>query len=165
VGPTAINNPEFQPNAIFLQGPDGSFADVAPAWGLDQATNDHGLNVVDLNGDGWLDLLFRDLDGPARIYMARCGEASWLQVDLVDPLGERDAIGARVQVELDGVTETRWIQAGSVGFASSSPSEAHFGLGAATAADVLRVRWPDGVESVFHDVAANRRVTVVRDTL
>jgi hypothetical protein len=35
-----------------------------------------------------------------------------------------------------------------------------FGLGAATAADRIEVRWPTGALDVVHDVAADRIVTI-----
>jgi hypothetical protein len=52
----------------------------------------------------------------------------------------------------------RPILAGS-SFLSQEPAEAHFGLGTATTATV-RIEWPDGLETVFTDVAADQILTV-----
>jgi hypothetical protein len=165
VGPTSLNIPEFQPNAVFLMGPDGTFSEQGAGWGFDSTTNDRGLMTADINQAGYLDLVLRDVNGPARMYLSRCGSDHWLHVDLQNLVGERDAVGARVQVEVDGVVQTRWVFAGGFGFASAGETAVHFGLGPATVVDRLTARWPDGEETVFADVNADQRLTVVRDAL
>lgn len=149
-----------QPDAVFLQGADGSFEDVAPAWGLDDTAAGRGLVVADLTGDGWLDLVTRDYrGGPARIHAARCGAASWLVVALEDAAPVH---GARVRVRVGGRWLRRDLLPGSTSLASRGPAVLHFGLGEADSVDALEVRWPDGTRSVFADVPARRRVRVVR---
>jgi hypothetical protein len=167
VGPVSPNfeedNPEEQPDAVFLQGDDGVFDEVASEWGVDFLSNDRGLAVVDFDRNGWLDLVIRNVNGPARIMLARCGEAHWLEVALQQSGPNRDAIGARVQVELDdGRTLTRWLTAGGTSFATSLPAEVHFGLGAMESVPTLRVLWPDGGVDELHDLPVDRQVRVIR---
>ena len=41
-------------------------------------------------------------------------------------------------------------------FLSGTPPEVHFGLGAATQVDTLRVKWADGTETTLQNVAADQ---------
>lgn len=76
--------------------------------------------------------------------------------------GSREAIGARVTVTAGGLTQMREIRAGS-NYVSQNPAEAHFGLGDATIADEVRIRWPEGDETIFDNVAADQLLDVDRD--
>lgn len=140
-----------QPDALYVQGADGTFADAAPAYGLDGRAIGRGAAWVDLNGDGWLDLVHRDLDGPTQLHQSACGEAGGLVVRLRDSTGPNTrAIGATVEVEVGGRVLSRRVFAGGESFASAGEGDVHFGLGSAPAAEVLRVRWPDGeVQEAF----------------
>ena len=46
------------------------------------------------------------------------------------------------------------------GFVSGSSLVQHFGLGSATVADQIRIRWPSGAGSVLTAVPANQLMTV-----
>ena len=65
------------------------------------------------------------------------------------------AIGARVRVTTGSRTQLRDVKAGS-SYLSQSDLRAHFGLGAATRADRVEVRWPSGRVDGFRDLAADR---------
>ena len=49
-------------NALFVQGDDGRFEDVASDLGLDAASNGMGVDVADLQGDGTLEFAISDTD-------------------------------------------------------------------------------------------------------
>jgi hypothetical protein len=49
----------------------------------------------------------------------------------------------------------RFVDGGN-GFAAQSTKRLHFGLGAATAAEVVEVEWPSGLRQSFTGVAADR---------
>jgi hypothetical protein len=48
----------------------------------------------------------------------------------------------------------------AAGYASSSASPTHFGLGASKSADVVEIRWPSGILQELRNVAADRVVKV-----
>ncbi|MEQ1568363.1 MAG: CRTAC1 family protein [Myxococcota bacterium] len=159
-------NPEHQPDALFLQGSDGTFTDVAPAWGVDDLGKNRGFVVADFNDDGWLDLVTRNVDGPSRLYVSRCGAEHWVKVALHDPaIANASAVGARVRVIGEsGRHWTRWLTAGGTGYGTGGPPELHFGLGAERSIERVEVRWPDGSESwVGFGQGVDRRLTVVRE--
>ena len=84
---------------------------------------------------------------------------------IVDPTwsGSRnlDALGAVVRVEGGGVQQERLI-VGSRGYLSSSPTEAHVGLGTDATEVTVTITWPDGEVTTLDDVAPNVRVRVDR---
>ena len=94
--------------------------------------------------------------------MATCGAGEALSLRLRQDSSNRDAIGARVWLQLpDGRVLLREVLAGSEGLASGGPPVLHFGLGDAEGG-TLRVRWPDGAWSDLGSVAAGRSLLVRR---
>ncbi len=151
-----INSPG-QPDALYLQH-QGSFSDQASSWGVDDNRDGYSILPTDLNGDGWLDLIKAD-----RIWLSRCGAASWLRVLLWGPSPNHYAIGARVIIETDDSRQVRWLHSGSTGHGSAGPLELHFGLGDSEQVERLTVLWPDGKESVVEAIPARRVVQLVRE--
>ncbi len=159
--------PRVEPDALWLgrragcPGTAPCFSpDVAPAWGLDDPSFQRGVVTVDINHDGYLDVVTRDLHGPTSVHLSRCGTRAWLGVRVVGEGANVNGIGARVQIELDGHRQVRWIESGSTGLGGSSPSVAHFGLGKAEKVEVLTVTWPGGESRTWHDLSARQQVTV-----
>jgi hypothetical protein len=73
----------------------------------------------------------------------------------------RDAIGSWIQVRFGDHTVERELTIGG-GHASGELGWVHVGLGGADSAEV-RIRWPDGEVGAWHEVDANRFVTIPRD--
>ena len=162
LGEPGPQNPEAQPDALYLNA-DGDFSQVAEAWGFDDDGIGRGLLVIDLDGDGWLDVLKRELEGPVRAYRGRCDpDMAWLEVALRQPGPNTRAIGATVTVEAGAQVLRRWVVLGGHGFASSGDGAVHFGLGTAQRIQRLTVTWPDGEETVLTDLVPWQAITVVR---
>ncbi len=86
------------------------------------------------------------------------GGNHWLGVKLEGTHANRDGIGAIVHVKAGGVEQ--WNQAStSVGYASSSEVRVHFGLGAASSAEV-EVTWPGGRVQKVGKVEADQYILV-----
>ena len=123
-----LYNPRFQPDALYIQEPNGTFTDVAADWGINRETISRGGVWADLNRDGFMDFISPAIDGPAVAYVATCDDSTWLNVQPRQADGNRFAIGARIEVIADD-TETpqsRWILAGGTSASSGAPPEAHF---------------------------------------
>ena len=111
--------------------------------------------IGDMNNDGFLDILGSNL-----VRMNNTNLNNWLKVRLEGTVSNRNAIGARVMVTTALGTQIREIRSGD-GFRYMSTLTAHFGLGADTEIEEVRILWPSGLETSLTDVAVNTTVDVV----
>ncbi len=119
----------------------------------------------DLDGDGDVDGVTGDLNGPIRVLRNDCPGGTWLIVELRDraapPGAGGGGLGARVEVVCQGLRQRRWLLGG--GYQSASAVQAGFGLPAGAAVATVRIIWPDGREQRLSDVSVNQRLVVGRD--
>lgn len=155
---------QVQVNSIQILGSDGRFQDMAPSWGMDDMGAGRGAMAADLNQDGYLDIVRRNVTGPATLDLSKCGSNSWLFVRLEDVSGlNRSGVGSKIQVDVGDITYTSWLFAGGDGYASSGPQIAHFGLGSAAVIDKLTVTRPSGEVQELYDVEPFQVLTVSHD--
>ena len=153
-----------EPNLFYLNDGSGVFTLLgAPVASLCQPLEvSRGLAVGDIDADGDLDLLLSNVHGPARLYRNDAPrQGHWLAVRAVDPRLGRDAIGARICVTAGGRRLYRTIS-GAFSYISSSPLEAHFGLGDAADVSQIEIRWPDGRRERFAGGRADRAIVLLR---
>jgi hypothetical protein len=155
-----------RPPKRFYRNRDGKhFDELAAVAGLESNANQRGLVVVDVNGDGAPDLFATGFLQPPSLWVNRNpSKAKALVVALEgDPSlpgpyrTTRDALGATVTVEANGLARTQVVAAG-YSFLSSGPKELYFGLADAAKADRVVVRWPSGRVTERRDVRAGRLV-------
>ena len=126
------------------------FADVSAVSGFDVDGDGRGLALTDWDADGDLDVWVSNRTAPTVQFFenrggAEAGDAVAIELEGVSC--NRDAIGARVVVELAGGERLlRTVRAGS-GFQSQSGMRLHFGLGKGAEITGVGVRWP-GTEAV-----------------
>lgn len=158
------------PNELFLGLADGTFQRVAKQAGLLSPIRTRGAALVDLNGDGLLDLVevnrYENVDIRRNVIRGtdkRPGAAGhWLEVRLSQDGGNVDAIGAWIEVRAGDRTTMREVTSGG-GHAGGSLGPIHFGLGGHAAVE-LRVTWPDGEIGAWQAVEADQVVTILRDS-
>jgi len=149
------------PNKLFVNDGPGAWSDQSAAAGVEGNAQSYGCTVADFDGDGDLDLFTSNRNSNCEVYRnVTAGSGHWLTVDCQGVVSNRDAIGARVEIEIGGVTQWREVRAGS-SYLSQLPRVVHFGLGDATTVDKVTVRWPSGLIDEVHDVAADQRLHVV----
>jgi hypothetical protein len=135
---------------VFLRGDgDGGFmADTAADSGIIVPGDARALAVIDLDRNGWPDLVATRNPGKALILEngTRPGRRSF-SIALEGDAGNPNAIGARVTVVLsDGRIESSEIHAGS-GYMSQSTPALFFGYPDGNPPQKVRVRWPSGQET------------------
>jgi len=152
-----------QRNLLLRNDGAGRFTDVTAdaGPGFKPAKSNRGLATGDFDDDGDPDLLITALDDRPNLLRNDTAGGAWLSV-LLDPAPiAGPAIGAKVTVRTG--TRTQWRDlASSDSFLSSHDPRLHFGLGAATTADRLEIRWPDGNRQAYEGIPVNLRLVVPR---
>jgi hypothetical protein len=164
--------PDFaalDPNNLLLQRPDGSFLEAGDKSGVGSFKRGRGGMVADLNGDGLLDVLVVNRWDNAQVWRnVGSGTADkpapmgrWLALTLAQAGGNRNAVGAWVEVDLGeqvdppGARTIRQELTVGGGHASGHWGWMHFGVGSAKNVKV-RVQWPHGAWSAWTAVDTNQ---------
>ena len=155
-------------NKCFLNVGNGRFADVSAVAGFDYSDDGRGLAVCDWDRDGDLDVWTTNRNAPRLRFLKNdATEANdYLQFRLQGTSGNRDAVGARVRIQLHTTAGPslvmRSVRAGE-GFLSQSSKWVHVGLGDNSRINHITVRWPDGLsESFVAPTAKNQRYLLVQ---
>jgi len=128
--------------------------------GLAEKTGGRGVAVTDLDGDGAVDLVIGAAVGrPLLLKNIRERRGHHLNLRLRGKGKNTGGIGARVMLVSGTHTTTAMVHAGS-SYHSTSDGTVHFGLGSATTADKVEVRWPSGKKSELTAVPADKLLTV-----
>ena len=145
-----------EPN-IFYARRNGRYVDCSGISGLDFAEDSRAFAVTDFDGDGRLDLIVRNRLAPQlRVFQNNsAGDRNSIAFLLRGKKSNRDAIGAIIDV--DG--QVKAVQAGS-GFLSQHTKKLYFGLGSATKANRMFIKWPSGHEQVFTGLTAGNLYTM-----
>ena len=148
---------------LFRNRGDGTFADVTPQDWLDELRPSMGLAYADYDKDGLLDFVLGNWNEGYRLYRNTGTEGksnNWINIRLEGSADiNRDAVGSRVYLTTDGGRVLmQEVKSGS-SLGAGNDTALHFGLGEASL-DELLIRWPNGVEVVLTDVAANQFLTV-----
>jgi hypothetical protein len=147
---------------LFRNAGTGVFTEITAQAGpaLQEPAVARGLAAGDYDRDGDVDLLVSVCNGPPKLLRNETPRsAHWLAIRTRGTKSNRDGIGTRVIVEAGGIRQQGWVRSGS-SYLSASDLVAWFGLGSATAADKVTLRWPSGGEQTLTNVAADRELLV-----
>jgi HEAT repeat protein len=153
-----------QPKQLWLNSRRGELlAQAFPAMApLLEKQSARGVVAADFDNDGDIDLYVTHNNDLGQLLINESGAGPhWASVRLVNTDGNRDAIGARVELVTDSGRQYRWL-ATSAAFLSGSERRLHFGLGRTASIERVVVTWPDGKESTFRDLPVDRDVTLTR---
>lgn len=144
-----------EPNVFYVRR-NGRYRDYSGVSGLDYADDSRAFSVVDFDGDGHPDILLKSRLGPQiRALRNECGaDKPVLAISLIGTKSNRDAIGARVEV--NGCTQ--WVEAGS-GFLSQHTKTLYFGLSGKEEGRT-KINWPSGEVLEVADLQPGFRYTI-----
>ncbi len=154
-------------NCVFLNPGEagGAFANASAVSGLDFPDDGRGVAFLDLEGDGDLDVAISNRTAP-RLRLMRNELAAGDRFVALHLEGDgagtnRDAVGARVELETtDGILR-RSVRAGE-GFLSQSSRWLHYGLGDGEPTGTVTVRWPGAGRETFGGIQAGGRYRIVQ---
>tara|TARA_R110002096_G_scaffold345818_1_gene539263 strand:- start:14168 stop:15853 length:1686 start_codon:yes stop_codon:yes gene_type:complete len=172
----AENYVDLAPNKLFrlksrflVQKEDGTFAPTEEESGV---VNPHfGITalVSDFNLDGYLDMIWVNIDSPSLAYINKGGTNNFIQINLED---NAQAIGAKVTVETNSKKLSEWLVTGE-GLASDQTALLHFGLDKDTEVKSVLVEYTNGktdyiktpkINSIV-DVLAERNKQIEQDSI
>jgi hypothetical protein len=152
-----------EPNTVFRNLGNGKFEDVSTSAGPDfQLKAAHrGVAFGDLDNDGRIDGVVSVLGGAVELFHNVSQTTNhWILLTLVGTKSNRMGIGAQIHiVTVDGKSQWNEVTT-ATGYASSSDSRVHFGLGANARIKEIEIRWPSGIRQMLHDVPADQILTV-----
>ena len=104
-----------------------------------------GLAVGDFDNDGGVDAVFTCLDGKPTLLQNSVGQNhGWVGFELQGTKSNRDAIGAKITVEVGKRKLVRWITGGA-SYLSSHDRRVVVGIGEDSSTDVnAEIHWPSG---------------------
>jgi len=149
------------PRIVFRNLGGGKFEELIDQAGPGIAAHhaSRGCCFGDFDNDGDIDVLIVNLNEPPSLLRNDLGGNNhWLKVKLMGVKSNRSAIGARVTARYGGKLQAQEVLSQS-SFYSASDLRLHFGLGAATTAD-LEIRWPNGAKESIAGVAADHLLVI-----
>ena len=157
--------PQFldDPSRLFINNQDGSFTERSIEYGITHTGHGRGISCLDFDKDGDIDILIANNGLAPTLYRnnsrAATNHNSYLSVRLIGSNKNRQAVGAKIWLESDGLNQYRELRLGT-NYLSNDPVLAHFGLADKKKGDKLTIRWPDGGIQVMKDVALNQHLVI-----
>ncbi len=120
------------------------FIRIENAGDLDTPLVGRASAYADIDNDGDLDVLITQNGRAAKLLRndQQTGH-HWLRIQLKDKAGNPDAIGARIELTVNGQTQRRQVTPNR-GYLSQVELIQTFGLGEHERVDSLKIFWPDG---------------------
>ena len=146
-----------QINSLFHNEGNGKFVETTKVAGSGFETPyvGRGVAFADFENNGFIDVVVGNNGDPPLLLHNSGNGNHFINFKLVGTKSNRDAMGARIRVLAGGISQIREV-AGGGSYLSQSDLRANFGLGKATHAETVEVRWPSGLRQVFHDIEADK---------
>ena len=153
-----------QPPLLLVNSGDGRFQNLGEKSGIvfQRSHSGRGLALVDYDNDGDSDAAFVRLNDSPLLMRNNVGqEHQWVGFRLQGSESNRDAIGSRVTMELEGKRLVRWLTGGA-SFLASHDKRLIFGLGASDRRKVdIEITWPSGRSQLIADLPVGRYHRIV----
>ncbi|MGN6439363.1 MAG: VCBS repeat-containing protein [Agriterribacter sp.] len=153
--------PSSQVKNYMFRNSDGiTFKDVSRLWGFNIAANSNGAVYADLNNDGAIELVVNNINSPATVYLNECAKKNknhHFTVKLIGAGKNTQGLGAKVWIYHNG-KQQYLEQMPTRGYQSSVSPMLHFGTGADTLMDSVRVVWLSGKTELITSVKADQKI-------
>lgn len=147
------------PDYTFKNLGDLKFINIGNEWGLGEPNFSNGSAYGDLDNDGDLDLVISHVNQEVSLMRNQTDllqEANhYLKFILKGIEGNKNAVGTAIEI-ISGDKIFFIEQIPNRGFESSVDPRPNIGLGKIDTVDQIRVRWPDGNETILNNVATNQ---------
>jgi hypothetical protein len=119
-----------------------------------------GAAYADIDADGDLDVVLTQVGGRPLLLRNDLDNGNhWLRIRLEGPEQNTGAIGARVRLQANGVSQYRTLMPAR-GYLSQVEMPLTFGLGEVDHVERIDIVWPGGVEQTLSDIGVDRLLIV-----
>jgi len=153
--------PAQTPRLIFRNRGNGTFVELGDETGpgISARHCSRGCAFGDFDNDGDIDVLVMNRNEPPSLLRNDAPkENHWIKIRLEGTKSNRSAIGARVLAHYGGKVQAQSLTS-QISYISVNDPRLHFGLGAATTADI-EIFWPSGAKESYSSLAANQLHTI-----
>jgi hypothetical protein len=153
--------PRRTPRILFRNQGNGTFAEMGEEAGPGIAVHNssRGAAFGDFDNDGDMDVLIMNRNEPPSLLRNDAPKDNhWIKIRLEGTKSNRSAIGARVLARYNGKVQAQAVTS-QISYLSANDPRLHFGLGAATTADI-EIFWPSGVKENYSGLAAGKLHTI-----
>ena len=121
-----------------------------------------GVIAEDFDKDGMLDLVFSNVNEPAVVLRNQTlAKGTWLRLNLIGSISNRDAIGSLVILETDQGAMLRQVVGGG-SYLSQGPYTLHWGIPENAKAKRFSITWPNGSKQQLEIDKVNQTYTIVQ---
>ncbi len=143
------------PIVAFRNNGDMTFTERTTEWGTDQKGVHHGIATADFDGDGDLDFVVNNMNGPAVLYKNLSAKPR-VAVRLKGQPPNTEGIGARITLR-NGAVPVQQQEVFSGGrYLSASDPLAVFAAGTGRTEMTLEIKWRSGIVNTIEHVKADR---------
>jgi len=145
----------LQSVAVF-ENRQAKFYPIQSPLGVSLPNSYRGSATADFNNDGQMDLVVLPIEGRS-LLLENCSRPrhSWIAFKLEGSRCNRDAIGAKIEIEHCGQKQMDTIRSGG-SYISRNDPRVHFGLRNCTTVDRVAITWPCGKIQVLKNLRADR---------
>jgi hypothetical protein len=151
----------LQPTVLYRNLGNGKFKDVTSEAGpgFQVPRPARGLAVGDLYGDGRQQIVISNMNALPSLLKNEGPQGHFLNLALVGTKSNRSAIGARATVTCGARKMIDEVMSGG-SYYSHNSFTLHFGLGTATSAEGIEIRWPSGRIQTIGKTAADQTLNI-----
>ena len=157
-----VNTPYLQPKILYKNLRNGRFQDVSVSAGpgIVAPSPARGMALGDFDNDGDLDIAINNMNGQAELLRNDGGNKNHsLMIKTIGTKSNRSGLGARIRVVSGGKEQIDEVRSGA-SYISQNDLRVHFGLGQATKADLVEIKWPSGRIDTLENVEADQVIYV-----
>lgn len=156
------------PNRMFRNNQGQNFEEVTSSGRFGHIQKGHGVGFADFDMDGDQDIYavmggaYEGDEFPNIYFENPSSENKWIVLDLEGTLTNKSAIGTVIQLELANGRKIFHTISTGTSFGSNS-LQAEIGIGKSESIKSIKINWPSGNESIFENVAANKKYKITEE--
>ncbi|TYB79669.1 FG-GAP-like repeat-containing protein [Bizionia myxarmorum] len=151
------SNPPYRSSAFFKNQGNNTFENSRNSGFIGDAAKSYSNAIGDFNNDGYPDIAVSNIHFENMYLWENQGDKTnnWLKVNLTGVQSNRDGIGSRIEISVNGNKQYRYTLCGE-GYLAQNSNTQFFGVGTNTSIDYIKVTWLSGIIDYIENVTPNQ---------